>query len=438
MADAAVLVAQAAVGAAAAGVLQPRPVRRLSRPLGPAQRLPGVRPERAVRPAHLAAAEPGAGHAHRCLAAGRQPRRRRVRTHRRAAARPRPAPGHAHLYPAHPGTPDDGGADSAGDHPGAVAVQPGVQRLVRRAEPPALGPGQSVLVSGADRHRAAVRGHLLRPLSESAHPSGRLGPAAGTDPHRQAPRRAGPEPGRRGAGADRAVPGRPAGAGPSRATRQQAAGGGAARLGHLHAHGAARRAPPEGTIPRRRRRQLVAGPAAAADRRPAGQRTGRPAGAAGRPDPRNRLDAAGGAAGGDRLGPAAPSSRLAAAPVAHRHAGAGGGPGHPRRKSAGGPGRRPGRRPAPGPGARGPGAAAARHPGDLFPPAPHAAHPRRHRAGLPARLPAAAGRHPGGVYLERLTEAWTRTAWAHRPSTPEQVQALYDQWRGLRPAEAKA
>jgi len=60
---------------------------------------------------------------------------------------------------------------------------------------------------------------------------------------------------------------------------------------------------------------------------------------------------AGGAAGGDRLGPAAPPPRLAAAPVAHRHAGAGGGPGHPRRESAGGPGRRPGRRAAPGPGA---------------------------------------------------------------------------------------
>ena len=48
------------------------------------------------------------------------------------------------------------------------------------------------------------------------------------------------------------------------------------------------------------------------------------------------------------------------------------------------------------------------------------------------------GDTPAVVYLERLTEAWTRTAWAHRPSTPEQVQALYDQWRGLRPAEAKA
>ena len=47
------------------------------------------------------------------------------------------------------------------------------------------------------------------------------------------------------------------------------------------------------------------------------------------------------------------------------------------------------------------------------------------------------GDTPAVVYLERLTEAWTRTAWAHRPTTPEQVQALYDQWRGLRPAEAR-
>ena len=47
------------------------------------------------------------------------------------------------------------------------------------------------------------------------------------------------------------------------------------------------------------------------------------------------------------------------------------------------------------------------------------------------------GYTPAVVYLERLTEAWTRTAWAHRPTTPEQVQALYDQWRGLRPAEAR-
>ena len=48
------------------------------------------------------------------------------------------------------------------------------------------------------------------------------------------------------------------------------------------------------------------------------------------------------------------------------------------------------------------------------------------------------GDTPAVAYLDRLTEAWTRTAWAHRPTTPEQVQALHDQWRGLRPAEARA
>ncbi len=42
------------------------------------------------------------------------------------------------------------------------------------------------------------------------------------------------------------------------------------------------------------------------------------------------------------------------------------------------------------------------------------------------------------VYLGQLTDAWTRTAWAHRPTSPEQVQALYEQWRQLRTTEVRS
>jgi len=45
------------------------------------------------------------------------------------------------------------------------------------------------------------------------------------------------------------------------------------------------------------------------------------------------------------------------------------------------------------------------------------------------------GDTPAVAYLNRLTEAWTHTAWAHRPTQPEQVRALFEQWRGLRLAE---
>jgi len=47
------------------------------------------------------------------------------------------------------------------------------------------------------------------------------------------------------------------------------------------------------------------------------------------------------------------------------------------------------------------------------------------------------GDTPAVAYLDRLTEAWTHTAWAHRPTTTAQVQALYEEWRALRPSETR-
>ncbi len=104
------------------------------------------------------------------------------------------------------------------------------------------------------------------------------------------------------------------------------------------------------------------------------------------------------------------------APARPGDAGERGRPGHPRRQPAGGP------EPGPGPGTgarrhpRRPGTAAARRPDHPVPAPPHAAHRRRHRAGLPARLPAAARRRPGGG----LAGGFDRRLDTHRLGAPAQ------------------